>query len=60
VAFSGAEGTRMVVWSSAAPVRVGLPVKQLTGAAAGSEVGDEPVLLETGQPLAKALDDLGG
>ena len=60
VAFEGDGGTRMVVWSQDAPVKVGLPAKQLTGAAASPEVGTTPVLVESDQPLDRALDSLGG
>jgi hypothetical protein len=61
VAFSGgASGTRMVVWSSAAPVPVGLPARELTGGAAGPAIGADPVLVESDKPLDQALDALGG
>jgi hypothetical protein len=39
---------------------VGLPGKDLGDGAAVKEVGDAPVLLETDQPLDKALDSLRG
>jgi hypothetical protein len=60
VAFTGAGGTRMVVWSQDAPVKVALPAKQLTGAAASPEVGTTPVLIESDQSLDRTLDALGG
>ena len=60
VAFSGNGRTSIVAWSDAAPVPVGLPGKDLGDGAAVKEVGNAPVLLETDQPLDKALDSLRG
>lgn len=60
VAFSGRAGTRMVVWSASAPVDVELPVRPLAGSAAPAEVTTTPVLVESDQPLDKALDALRG
>ncbi len=60
VAFSGKQGTRMVVWSAAAPVDVELPVRPLAGSAAPAEVSATPVLVESDQPLDQALDALRG
>jgi hypothetical protein len=60
VAFSGRQGTRMVVWSASAPVDVQLPVRPLAGSAAPTEVSATPVLVESDQPLDKALDALRG
>ncbi|MFG1604742.1 hypothetical protein [Actinoplanes sp. NPDC049265] len=57
VAFSG-NGTRIVAWSDGASVPVGLPAKNLDSGAAVTEVGQDPVLVETDQPLDKALDSL--
>ncbi|MEV7624951.1 hypothetical protein [Actinoplanes sp. NPDC089786] len=59
VAFSG-DGTRIVAWSTAAPVPVELPAKDLENGAAVKQVGTDPVLVETDQPLDKALDSLRG
>jgi hypothetical protein len=60
VAFSGRDGTRMVVWSAAAPVDVELPVRPLAGSTAPAEVATTPVLVESDQPLDEALDALRG
>jgi hypothetical protein len=60
VAFSGGAGTKMVLWSASAPVPVDLPAKPLDGAAAGRSVTGKPVLVESDQPLDKALDALRG
>jgi hypothetical protein len=60
VAFSGGTGTKMVLWSASAPVQVDLPAKPLDGAAAGESVTGTPVLVESDQPLDKALDALRG
>jgi hypothetical protein len=60
VAFEGPGGTRMVVWSAAAPVDVELPVRPLAGSAPSAEVTTTPVLVESDQPLDKALDALRG
>jgi hypothetical protein len=50
----------MVLWSASAPVPVDLPAKPLDGAAAGTSVTGTPVLVESDQPLDKALDSLRG
>lgn len=60
VAFSGNGRTSIVAWSDAAPVPVGLPGRDLGDGAAVKEVGEAPVLLESDQPLDKALDSLRG
>jgi len=60
VAFTGNGRTSIVAWSEGASVPVGLPAKDLEDGAAVKEVGTDPVLLETDQPLDKALDSLGG
>lgn len=60
VAFSGTTGTKMVLWSASTPVPVDLPAKPLDGAAAGTSVTETPVLVESDQPLDKALDALRG
>lgn len=58
VAFTGKAGTKMVLWSAAKPVAVDLPATSLTGAAAPASVSQTPVLVESDQPLDKALDAL--
>jgi hypothetical protein len=60
VAFTGDQGTKMVLWSAATPVAVDLPAKSLAGAPAPASVSQTPVLVESDQPLDKALDALGG
>jgi hypothetical protein len=61
VAFSGRGGTSMVVWSPAAPVQVKLPARSLAGThAATYSVGPSPVLVQSDQPLDKALEELRG
>jgi hypothetical protein len=60
VAFTGGGGTNMVIWADTAPVRVDLPARQLTGPPAAASVGGTPVLVESGQPLDKALAALRG
>lgn len=60
VAFTGGGGTNMVVWADTAPVKVDLPAKELTGPAAAGSVGGTPVLVESDEPLDKALDALRG
>jgi hypothetical protein len=60
VAFTGRAGTTMVVWSVSAPVKVDLPARSLSGVAASDSVGPSPVLVESDQPLDKALDSLRG
>jgi hypothetical protein len=60
VAFSGDAGTKMVLWSASAAVPVDLPAKPLDGAPAAKSVTATPVLVESDQPLDKALDALRG
>ena len=62
VAFTGGGGTNMVVWADTAPVKVDLPARELTGEPAGpaGAVGGTPVLVESDEPLDKALDALRG
>jgi hypothetical protein len=60
VAFSRRDGTRMVVWSPAAPVPVNLRAHTLGDGQPAPSVGADPVLVESEQPLDKALDALGG
>ena len=60
VAFSSKAGTNMVLWSASAPVPLDLPAKPLDGTAAGTSVTETPVLVESDQPLDKALDALRG
>jgi hypothetical protein len=59
VAFGRRDGTRMVVWSAARPV----PVQRgrtLDDGRPAPAAGADPVLVESDQPLDKALDSLGG
>jgi hypothetical protein len=60
VAFGRRDGTRMVVWAAAAPVQVKLPARNLEDGRPAPSVGPDPVLVESGEPLDKALDSLGG
>jgi hypothetical protein len=60
VAFSGKQGTRMVLWAGSGTVDLGLPGKPLAGGANETTVDATPVLVESDQPLDKALDALGG
>ena len=60
VAFSGGAGTKMVLWAASGSVPVDLPATPLDGAAPGRSVTGTPVLVESDQPLDKALDSLRG